>query len=75
MFDGEIDIPCPECGHETSVAIRELETNANPSIVCGGCGKTITINADDFRDKLKDAKKAIEDFKKTLSNLRFKTRS
>lgn len=75
MFDGDLDIPCPECGHKTPVAIRELETNPDPHIVCGGCRKTIRINADDFRDKMKDVRKSIDDLKKKLADSGFKTRS
>ncbi len=64
MFDGDLDIPCPECGHETSISVGELQTNADPHVICGGCGKTIRIDADDLRDKLSEIQKSLDDLNK-----------
>ena len=74
MFDGDLDITCPECKHKTPIAVREIESNPHPSLLCGGCGKTISINANDFREKLGEVRKSIDDFKKTIAEVTRKLR-
>lgn len=69
MFDKSVklDIPCPECGYETSLSIAKIESN--PSYTCGGCKKTINLNAADFKDGLKDAEKQLKAFEKDLKKM------
>lgn len=67
MFDSKvITIPCPECGHETKETIGRLKHN--PKIPCGGCGKTLAINADKLTAGLKEAEKSIDSLRDTLRN-------
>ena len=69
MFDknARLDIPCPECGHKTSMAVREIE--CNPTYGCAGCGKNVTVDASQFKDGLKDAEKQINDMVKDLQRM------
>lgn len=62
MFDSsEINIPCPECGCETTFLIKEL--GINPSYTCWGCHKIIHINADELSDSLDGLNKELGKFK------------
>jgi transcription elongation factor Elf1 len=74
MLDGDLDIPCPECGHKTSVPVREFETNQQPQIVCGGCGKSIAIQAGKLHDALKEVGKSYDDLLKGMAGSGWKVR-
>ena len=44
--------------------VRKLNTNSDPSIVCGGCGKTIRLEDRGFRNRLNELEKSSNDMKK-----------
>ncbi|WP_153318600.1 hypothetical protein [Sinorhizobium meliloti] len=41
MFNEEIDIPCPECGHEVSKTVDWVK--ANDELSCRRCGSVIEL--------------------------------
>lgn len=41
MFNEEIDIPCPECGHEASKTVDWVK--ANDELSCRRCGSVIEL--------------------------------
>lgn len=59
MFNKDVilDIPCLECNYKTKLSIKELEQN--PTFICLGCNKSVTINADKFTQGLKEAEEKI----------------
>lgn len=60
LFDEQsIDIPCPQCGHETKETIRWLRANAD--YVCAGCGRDIHLERDKLLRGLEDAQNQIAD--------------
>ncbi|WP_411906297.1 hypothetical protein [Rhizobium mayense] len=68
MFDNKsISIPCPGCGQKTSKTIAWIKANDN--FICDGCGRPITIKAEELLSGLEEAKKAIADFKRNLRGI------
>ncbi|WP_104663856.1 hypothetical protein [Ensifer adhaerens] len=41
MFDDEIDVPCPECGHENGTPAALVKANAE--LPCERCGTAIAL--------------------------------
>lgn len=54
-----LNITCPQCGHETPETIGRLKTN--PQLTCGGCGNTITIQADNLKAGIDSVQKQLAD--------------
>ncbi|MEN6302450.1 MAG: hypothetical protein ABFC96_03150 [Thermoguttaceae bacterium] len=68
FFDNQtIQIPCPECGHEITETIGRLKND--PDLPCPGCGITIKINAEKFREGFKGAEDALANFERSLGKL------
>ncbi len=68
MFkDAEISIPCPGCGHKTAKSIAWLEKNKQ--FTCDGCGKEVTVEAEQLLLGIKKADKTLADFRKKIGRL------
>ena len=64
IFDNTpIQIPCPKCGHKTSMTIGQAKKN--PEFVCQ-CGTTVVLESSGLRSGVSSADKALEDFKRSL---------
>ena len=61
MFDKSVklDIACPGCGYVTKMSISEVERN--PTYICAGCKKEVTVDASELTKGLKDVEKQIKD--------------
>jgi len=73
MFDrnAELEIPCTNCGFKKKFKLRELKGNLE--YVCGGCKKTINLDASKFARTLEDSEKKLENtFKKAFKNINIK---
>ncbi len=62
----EIDIPCPQCGHESSKSVRWLQ--ANERFTCA-CGAVIVLEHEQFRAGIKQAEKSLNELGETLAKL------
>jgi len=60
--DQTIDILCPKCSHVNSVAVREFEEQTESHLVCISCKAGIKIEAHEFRRRLEDVRKELEEF-------------
>ncbi|GAJ91052.1 hypothetical protein RRH01S_01_05230 [Rhizobium rhizogenes NBRC 13257] len=60
-------MPCPNCGHKTKKSIAWLKSNDKFS--CDGCGRGITVQADELFAGIKETEKSIADLKKNLSRI------
>ena len=71
-FSANIDsktmpFPCPGCGQEFKETIGRLKNN--PTLVCPGCGKATTINADELREGIAAVQKSFDDLRGSLGDL------
>lgn len=60
--DQTIDIRCPNCSHVNSVAVREFEEQTVSHLVCARCKAGIKIEAHEFRQRLEEVRKELEEF-------------
>jgi transcription elongation factor Elf1 len=68
FFDDQfIDFECAKCGHKLKVQVGSLRDS--PDVVCLGCGQTIHLDANQFREDLGRADKAIDNLKKRIRKL------
>ena len=70
MFNrnAEMEIPCPNCGLKRKFKLKELEGVVK--YVCGGCKKSISLDANKFARDLKDSEKKIENtLKKAIKDI------
>ncbi|MBX3482513.1 hypothetical protein [Phenylobacterium sp.] len=49
----ELDIPCPQCGHETARSIGRLKREHG--LDCGGCGRHIDTDAEELEHQVRAA--------------------
>ncbi len=53
MFDDEtVSLACPSCGHKNPILIRDAESAALTTFVCGGCRKILKIDLEGFHRHL-----------------------
>jgi DNA-directed RNA polymerase subunit RPC12/RpoP len=65
MFEDQtIDVACPKCGHKNSILVREFEKSAETSFVCQTCGAGVKIEAQQFKQRLDELAKEIEDLER-----------
>jgi transcription initiation factor IIE alpha subunit len=65
MFeDDTIDIACPNCGRKRSILVREFEEAAESHFTCDGCGVGVKIEGDEFRQRLDQVRKELEQLKR-----------
>jgi DNA-directed RNA polymerase subunit RPC12/RpoP len=65
MFEDQtIDVACPKCGHKNPVLVREFEESAETSFVCQTCGAAVKIEAHEFKHRLDELAKEIEDLER-----------
>ena len=61
MFDEvELTFDCPICGQKIKESIGRLKKN--PDLICGGCGGSVHIEADDLKRGIEEVEKAIAKF-------------
>lgn len=66
MFEDEtVDIKCPQCGHLNSILVREFEAASESHIVCVGCKAAVKVEAHEFRQRLDDVRKELEELERT----------
>lgn len=66
LDDASIDIPCPQCGKETSKSIGWIK--ANQEFACPGCGNTIRLDSEAAIRELQKADNALDDLRAALKN-------
>jgi transposase-like protein len=67
MFeDASLDIACPQCGHKNVKTFAWIKRHSD--FPCGGCRKTIHLDADQFRGSLKKIDDSAAKLRKTLSS-------
>jgi peptide subunit release factor 1 (eRF1) len=65
MFEDEtIDVACPQCGYKNSILVRELEESAETHFVCRKCQAGVRIEADEFKHRLDQVLKEVEDLER-----------
>jgi DNA-directed RNA polymerase subunit RPC12/RpoP len=65
MFEDEtVDVACPKCGHRNSILVRDFEENAETHFVCTSCGVGVKIEADEFKHRLDQVLKEVEDLER-----------
>ncbi len=65
FFDDQtLTLTCGQCGHETEHTVSRLKTR--PAVICPKCGVVTEFNAAEFREGIRRAEKALDDFWKTL---------
>lgn len=63
MFEDQtIDILCPRCSRVNSVAVRNFEEHTESHVVCVSCKAGIKIEAHEFRQRLEEVRKELEEF-------------
>ncbi len=66
IFDKQpLTIPCPQCGHETTMKISWLKTHNQ--YTCGGCSTDIHLNTDELLGKLGKADKQIAGLSRNIT--------
>ncbi len=58
----ETEVPCPECGREFKVSLRQVQEEA--TVTCPGCKKQITLKS--VGDDLSGIDKAEKNLEKTI---------
>ena len=65
MFEDEtVDITCPKCGHLNSILVREFEAASESHIVCVSCKAAVKVEAHEFRQRLDEVRKELEDLQR-----------
>ncbi len=65
MFEDEtVDIACPKCGHKNSILVSEFEQNAEAHFACAGCGVGLKIDGDEFRGRLEQVRKELDEIER-----------
>jgi len=68
MFEDEtVDVACPKCGFKNSILVRELEASAETHFVCQKCQVGVRIEADEFKHRLDEVLKEVEDLEREAS--------
>lgn len=62
-----IDVPCPNCAHKIKRSLAWLE--GDPQFVCENCGRTVQINAADFRKGLDQVDASVERLRQAIRKL------
>ena len=69
IFDDQsITFQCPECSHKMEVKVGRLKNS--PDVTCGGCGKTIHLDAKQFGENMANVEKQIDDLGKRLGGFK-----
>jgi transcription elongation factor Elf1 len=62
MFEDEtVDIACPNCGQKNSILVRDFEASAEAHVSCHHCGVMVRVEAKEFRQRLDDVRKELEE--------------
>ncbi len=65
MFeDDTVDIACPKCGHKNSILVREFKESAQTHFVCQACHVGVRIEAEEFRQRLDQVLKEVQDLER-----------
>ena len=65
LDSGQIDIPCPGCGHKNTKTVGWLKTHND--LTCGGCGNVIDIEASGFRKGMREIDAELAKLNKSLN--------
>ena len=73
MYDSEeIDIPCPECGHEVSKTVDWVKMNDELS--CGRCGSVIDLENERHFLIIAHVTQRIAKLRRSLARFRYNAR-
>ena len=62
MFEDEtVDIVCPNCGQKNSILVRDVETSPEAHVRCQHCKVMVRVEAVEFRERLADVRKELEE--------------
>lgn len=65
FFDGaEMNVPCPNCGHETAQTLGWLKRS--PQWLCEGCGLTVQLDASDVARGVQEMEEALAELEREL---------
>ncbi|MDX0065918.1 hypothetical protein GOB13_23315 [Sinorhizobium meliloti] len=68
MFNEEIDIPCPECGHEVSKTVDWVK--ANDELSCRRCGSVIELENEKHLLIIEHVTQSITTLRRSLARFR-----
>lgn len=68
MFNEEIDIPCPECGHEVCKTIDWVK--ANDELSCRRCGSVIELENEKHLLIIEHVTQSIAKLRRSLAKFR-----
>lgn len=68
MFNEEIDIPCPECGHEVSKTVDWVK--ANDELSCRRCGSVIELESEKHVLIIEHVTQSITKLRRSLAKFR-----
>ncbi|MCD0160114.1 hypothetical protein IHN63_02210 [Deinococcus sp. 6YEL10] len=68
FFDGvQLNVPCPNCGHEVPQTLGWLKRS--PEWVCVGCGRTVQLDAEQVARSVKEMEDAVADLQREFKKL------
>ena len=68
MFEDEtVAVACPKCGHKNPVLVREFEESGESHLVCAKCKVSIKVEANEFRQRLDQVRKELEDLEREVA--------
>lgn len=67
LDSAEIDMPCPQCGHENTKTLGWLKHNKH--MVCAGCSEVIAVDSSAMKESFKAVGQKLEDLGQNLSRL------
>lgn len=67
LENAPLEFSCPACGAKNTIKAGNVKTIGH--VTCSGCGRRIEIKDDGVDKGLRDANRAIADFKKSLSSI------
>ena len=75
MFEDQtVDLACPKCGHLNTILVRDFEESAETHFVCEGCKTGVKVEGSQFRDRLAELTKELEELEREVSRDQRKTR-
>ncbi len=69
FFDNqEIEFPCPACQAQLTKSLKWIKENS--VLVCSECNEEISLNKEQFTDKLAEVEGSVDDLMKALKKFR-----
>lgn len=63
-----LNIPCPKCGDKTPETIGNIKNNA--TVTCSGCGISLNLKAEDFREGIEQLEASIANLKNVFKGFK-----